>query len=162
MEAFEKPRAIILVLEAENMLLQKQEEKTRTMAKKVHTKKRDGDQMMLSKDIMITREQAERELIWKEPAIAAKQRKKQRKEKRGQEKHRARLPSPVLDDGDKALSDSDKGVSMLLASAAPPAVPQAADELDDGEPLSTINDSDEDPFGFYATLPVATSSRVML
>ncbi|SPO31433.1 uncharacterized protein UTRI_06563 [Ustilago trichophora] len=132
------------------------------MAKKVWTKKQDGDQMMLSKYVMIMCKQAERELVWKEPATAAKQRKKWQNEKQQQEGGAAQ-PSPVAaDDGNKAACDDNEGALTLLASAAPPSVPQEADELDDGEPLSSINDSNKDPYGFYATLPIASSSRFML
>lgn len=70
------------------------------------------------------------------------------------------MPPPAeVSDGNKALQDGNKG---LLASSDPiamPALPQINNALDDGSPLSTINDDNKDPFGFLKTLPVAGPSN---
>lgn len=162
MEAFKKPHATISVLEAENTLLQKQDKQNQTTTKKVRTKQQDGNQMMLSKDHMITRQHAEHKLVQKRPAIEAKQRKKKQKEKRRQEKRTTPPPSQAPDNNNKAACDDDEAVSASSAAAATPLPPQAFDKLIGREPLGAIDNNNQDPFGFYATLPIATSSWVTL
>lgn len=58
------------VLQAENKVLQAQAEQKKKTAKKVNPKVTAGDHMVLSKECMISQEQAEKELVAKEPAIA--------------------------------------------------------------------------------------------
>ena len=70
MVAFEQSHATVSVLQAENKVLQAQAEQKKKTAKKVNPKVTAGDHMVLSKECMISQEQAEKELVAKEPAIA--------------------------------------------------------------------------------------------
>ncbi|SPO30882.1 related to transposase [Ustilago trichophora] len=162
MQAFEGPHASIAVLKAENKLLQEQEEQRRQAAKKTKGKKKVGDQMILSKDIMITRQHAEQELVRKKPAIAARQKQERRKKQRQQEKRAALPPSAMISDGDKACADHNNSASASSTNPTTSAVPEIINMLDDGEPLSPIEDNDIDPACFYDNVPVASSSRVKL
>ncbi|SPO23620.1 related to transposase [Ustilago trichophora] len=162
MQAFEGPHASIAVLKAENKLLQEQEERRRQAAKKTKGKKKVGDQMILSKDIMITRQHAEQELVRKKPAIAARQKQERRKKQRQQEKRAALPPSAMISDGDKACADHNNSASASSTNPTTSAVPEIINMLDDGEPLSPIEDNDIDPACFYDNVPVASSSRVKL
>ncbi|SPO30246.1 uncharacterized protein UTRI_05710 [Ustilago trichophora] len=160
--AYERPHATILVLEAENKLLQEQEDRQRQAAKKTRGKKRVGDQMILSKDIMITCQHAEQELVWKKPAIAAWQKQEQRKKQRQQEKQVVLPPATMINDREEACADNNNDASASSAIPTTSARPDIIDILDDGEPLSPVEDNNIDPACFYNSVPVASSSRVKL
>ena len=59
-------------------------------------------------------------------------------------------------------NNGNKRVSLPSAAVSTSAVTDIDDVLDDGEPLSAISDDDEDPFGFYETLPVVRNPSVCL
>ena len=103
---------------------------------------------------MITREDAERELVGKLDSMSA-----QSGDRLHEEEEEVVPPPPAADfGGDHASEDSDEPLS---ASTTTPPLPQMRtflDELDDDEPLSTISDGDNDPFGFFETLPQAGPS----
>ncbi|SPO31976.1 related to transposase [Ustilago trichophora] len=162
MQAYERPHATISVLEAENKLLQEQEDWRRQAAKKTQGKKKVGDQMILSKDIMITRQHAEQELVRKKPAIAARQKQERRKKQQQQEKWVVLPPPAMLNDRDEACADNNNDALASSAIPTTSARPDIIDILDDGEPLSPIKDNDIDPACFYDSVPVASSSRVKL
>ncbi|SPO32559.1 related to transposase [Ustilago trichophora] len=162
MQAYECPHATILVLEAKNKLLQEQEDRRWQAAKKTQGKKKVGDQMILSKDIMITCQHAEQELVRKKPAIAARQKQERRKKQRQQEKRVVLPPPAMLNDRDEACADNNNDASASSAIPTTSARPDIIDILDDGEPLSPIEDNDIDPACFYDSVPVASSSRVKL
>ena len=73
------------------------------------------------------------------------------------------LPSSgVSDDGDKASVDGRRhGLALPHIAGAPPAL-DFLDSLDNGEPLSAIEDDDKDEGMFYGDMPQATSCRVKL
>ncbi|SPO27531.1 related to transposase [Ustilago trichophora] len=162
MQAYERPHATISVLEAENKLLQEQEDRRRHAAKKMRGKKKVGDQMILSKDIMITRQHAEQELVRKKPAIAARQKQERRKKQRQQEKRVVLPPPAMINDRDEACADNNNDASASSAIPTTSARQDIIDILDDGEPLSPVEDNDIDPACFYDSVPVASSSRVKL
>ena len=58
------------MMQAENMVLLAQEERNRAVVMKKVPKAADGDRKYLSKERMITREQAEKELVANAPVIA--------------------------------------------------------------------------------------------
>lgn len=159
LSAYEAPQATISVLQAENMLLRSQEEQRRRKTQKVKRKDAVVDKMVLSKDKMITREYAERELVAKEPAMDAKRRKDEAKKRREEEERAVVSTAVAVDDGEEAVEDGDERVSSPSGVVATPAMPRIDDNLDDGEPLSAISDDDDDPYGFFETLPVAGPSR---
>ncbi|SPO28404.1 related to transposase [Ustilago trichophora] len=159
MQAYERPHATILVLEAENKLLQEQEDRRRQAANKTQGKKKVGDQMILSKDIMITRQHAEQELVRKKPAIAARQKQEWRKKQRQQEKRVVLPPPAMLNDREEACANDALASSAIPTTSARPDI---IDILDDGEPLSPVKDNDFDPACFYDSVPIASSSHVKL
>ncbi|SJX64198.1 uncharacterized protein SRS1_06028 [Sporisorium reilianum f. sp. reilianum] len=151
MKAHKEVHARNLVLEFENMLLWQQEDQSKRIVTKVKWKERTGDWMVLSKDKMITHKYAERELVTKKPAIAANRR-KHRQKKCWQEEEEVVAPPPATaDDGDEALLTSPP-------TPSPPPMQKFLDELNDGKPLSAITDGDDDPFGFFDTLPQPSPS----
>lgn len=106
--------------------------------------------MVLSKDQMISQEQAEQELVAKQPAIdQAHQRLRRREE------------CITAADGNKEDSDDDK--EALLSLPTPSTLPHTfLDDLDDGKPLSADNNNNDNPFGFFEMLPIPSSSRHQL
>lgn len=158
LDANKQAHARISVLEAENTLLRQQEERNKRITTKVKRKDRLGDRMVLSKNTLITREHAERELVAKKPAIAANQRKHREKKRRQEEVVVAPPPGAVLDGGE-ASDNHDKALLASTMTPPPPPMYTFLDELDDGEPLSAISDRDDDPFGFFEMLPQASPSR---
>ncbi|CBQ68564.1 conserved hypothetical protein [Sporisorium reilianum SRZ2] len=153
MKAHEEVRARNSVLEFENTLLRQQEDRSKRIAAKVKRKERTGDWMVLSKDKMITRKYAERELVTKKPAIAANWRKHRQKKRRQEEEEVVAPPLAAADDGDNASEDGDEALLTSPPTPSPPPMQRFLDELDDSEPLSAITDGDNDPFGFFDTLP---------
>ena len=102
---------------------------------------------------MITREVAEQDLVEKVSSMLARNNDEQEEEV-------VLLPAAVVNDGEEAVEDGNEGVSSLSAVAATPAMFDIGDNLDDGKPLSTTSDVDQDPFGFFETLPVAGHSHM--
>ncbi|SJX62175.1 related to transposase [Sporisorium reilianum f. sp. reilianum] len=154
LEANEAAQASIVVLKAENKMLRAQQEQKSKMAAKVGWKVAKGNLRVLSKDIMITCEFAERELVVKGWERLAKKRSQGRRE----EEEEVLPPATAVDDGGEASEDDEEGVLMLLANPPPPPMQTFLDELDDNEPLSTIDEVDPGGFGFFDTVPVASSS----
>ncbi|CBQ72315.1 related to transposase [Sporisorium reilianum SRZ2] len=148
-------QASIVVLKAEVNMLRAQHEQKRKMAAKVGRKVAKGDLRVLSKDIMITREFAERELVVKGWERLAKKRSQGRRE----EEEEVPPPAAAVDDGGEASEDDEEGVLTSLATPPPPPMRTFLDELDDNEPLSAIDEVDPGGFGFFDTVPVASSSR---
>ena len=158
LQAFEEPHATISVLQAENKVLWAQEEQHRMMAKKVSSKPTMEDCMVLSRERMISRKYAEKELVAKRPAIAAHKQRKAR-----QEEKRKALPPPVaVNDGND--NDTDGNEHGLTSSSIQTPLPMQAflDELDNGKELSAIDDNDKYPGLFYNEVPHASSSRITL
>lgn len=155
LQAFEAPQATTSVLQAENTVLRAQEERRRKMASKVSSKGIGGDQRILSKDRMITREHAERELIAKGPAVTRRQ-----AQVHQQEEGQVLPPPAAADNGDEEeIEDS----TLALASSnfpSPPLMRTLLDDLDVGEPLSATEDTEPNPAAFYDSSPQASSSRV--
>ena len=118
--------------------------------------------MCLTTERMITREYAEHELVLKRPAMEANQKRHCAKKRQEEERRVVVPPAAVGHDHDEASEDGTEGVSLPLTVAATPAVTDIDDGLDDGEPLSTISDDDNNPFGFFETLPIPSSSRCHL
>ena len=148
LEAFQAPQTENSVLQAENLVLRAQEEANAIKRKRARPKTLVGDRMVLTKDRMISREHAERELMEKQPVIEQHQERLRRRQERLAAAH---------DDGDNA--DHDK---QLAASPNTPTLPSQSliDLLDDGEALSTIEDSDKAfPPVFYDQVPQASTSR---
>ncbi|SJX66004.1 related to transposase [Sporisorium reilianum f. sp. reilianum] len=123
-----------------------------TVGRKVAT----GDQRVLSKDVMITREFAECELVAKGPAKSRRTRGNCQEE---EEEVAAPPPAAALD-GDDASEDGDEALLASPSTPSPPPTHSLLDELDDGEPLSAVDDDDPGGFGFFDTLPQAGPSRM--
>ena len=70
LQAYSSVQAGTDMMQAENMVLLAQEERNRAVVMKKVPKAADGDRMYLSKERMITREQAEKELVANAPVIA--------------------------------------------------------------------------------------------
>ncbi|SPO22558.1 related to transposase [Ustilago trichophora] len=155
LQANEQAHASIAILEAENSVLHVQEHHSKKSAQKVRRIKAKGDQRVLSKDVMITREHAERELVTKGIAKVSQSKGKDR-----QTDKEVVLPSALAAaDGDEADIDGDEASSSSLSTLTTPSMENLDDELGENEPLSAIRDDEEDPFGFFDTLPVAGPSR---
>ena len=131
-----------------------QEAKSRMLLKKLTLEATVGDQMVISKERMITVEYAEHELVLKEPAIACHQRQVHQQ----QEKHTAAVSTATADDGNKEGDNNDEELLASLPTPSPP-LPFFLDELDNSEPLSAVEDTDSFPSAFYDAVPHASSSR---
>ncbi|SJX61013.1 related to transposase [Sporisorium reilianum f. sp. reilianum] len=162
LQALNQSEARVSSLEAELTLLRSREEQSRTMAKKVRRKDRSGDRIVLSKDMMITRDHAESQLVAKKPAIAAAQKRHRQKHGRHQEEQKVAPPPAAADDGDDAVDHVDEALLASAMTLPPPPTHTFLDELNNVEPLDTITDNDPGGFGFFDTVPVASSSRVRL
>ncbi|CBQ67492.1 related to transposase (C-terminal fragment), partial [Sporisorium reilianum SRZ2] len=109
-----------------------------------------------AKDPIITREEAERALAEKEGSTL----------RNGagncqEEKEEVIAPaSAAAPDGDDTSEDGDKGLLASPMTPSPPTMRSSLDELDDGEPLSAIDDDNDHPFGFFETLPQPGPSRI--
>ncbi|SJX66501.1 related to transposase [Sporisorium reilianum f. sp. reilianum] len=117
-------------------------------------KREHGDQRVLSRTVMITRVDAERNLVAKGPYKLGKSGGKQQEE----EEEEVEEEEATVSDHDDAF---DNGNEALLASArmpSPPPTHSLLDELDDGKPLSAIDDDDPSSFRFFDTLPQAGPS----
>ncbi|SJX66128.1 related to transposase [Sporisorium reilianum f. sp. reilianum] len=158
-QAHEEVRARNLVLEAENKLLQQQEERISRITTKAKCKDRVGDWMVLSKDKMITRKYAECELVAKKPTIAVNQRKHHQKKCQREEEEVVAPPPAAADDGNDTSEDGNEALLTSPPTPSPPPTQRFLDELDDGEPLSAITDGDDNPFGFFNTLLQPGPSR---
>ena len=154
LEANEKFHASIAVLEAEITMLRAQHEAKSKIAELVGRKVAKGDQQVLSKDGMITREHSERELVAKGPFKESK-----RRGNRQDEAEQDTAPPAATAAVYNTRSD-DSNVGILASAMTPPPPPMHTflDELDDGEPLSSISNDDPGEFGFFDTVPVASSS----
>ncbi|CBQ71472.1 conserved hypothetical protein [Sporisorium reilianum SRZ2] len=147
LEAFQAEQTEKEAWKVEALVLRAQVERNIAMAKKARPEKGPGDRMILSKDRMISREEAERELAAKQPAIDQAH---QRARRRGE--HEA-----AADDGNEVNDDEEE---VLPSPSPPPPAPHTfLDDLAAVESLNAVDDGDDDPFGFFETLPVASSSR---
>lgn len=117
-----------------------------------------GDKRVLSRDNMITREHAKRELVAKGPANA-----QQLKGKGRQQEEQVALPSSVAEADDNGTADdgNKSGLAPSLTSSTPP-MHCLVDSLDDGKPLTTSSEESLDPALFYDDMPLASSSCVKL
>ncbi|SPO24922.1 related to transposase [Ustilago trichophora] len=155
LQANEQAHASIAILEAENTVLHVQENHSKKLAQKVRRVKAKGDQRVLSKDVMITREHAERELVTKGIGSSS-----QSKGKGRQVDTEVVPPSAAAAaDRDEAGIDGDEALLSSSSTLTTPSMQNLDDELSESEPLSAIRDDEEDPFGFFELLPVAGPSR---
>ncbi|SPO28103.1 related to transposase [Ustilago trichophora] len=155
LQANKQAHASIAILEAENTVLHVQENHSKKLAQKVRRVKAKGDQRVLSKDVMITREHAERELVTKGIGSSS-----QSKGKGRQVDTEVVPPSAAAAaDRDEAGIDGDEALLSSSSTLTTPSMQNLDDELSESEPLSAIRDDKEDPFGFFELLPVAGPSR---
>lgn len=154
-EAHEHVSTSLAVSQAESGLLRTELEKRSKSSTQMGKRRVHGDRRVLSRSLMITREEAERDLVAKGPYRA-----QQSGDRRQEEEEEEAAPPPAeISNGDEPLEDGNEELLSSSDPIATPVLPQIDDVLDDGSPLSTINDDDEDPFGFFETLPIAGPSR---
>lgn len=154
MQAHEESQASIAVLEAKNLVLCAQQERNSKTSAKLGRKRAKGDTRVLTKDRIISRKDAERELV-------AKGKPKSRNTQgTDQEEEEVAPPAVAVADRDEAFDDGDDDDLMPLNTPSPPPMHTFLDELDDDEPLSAISDDDPGGFGFFDTVPIASSSRI--
>ncbi|CDU23039.1 related to transposase [Sporisorium scitamineum] len=154
--AYEEPQAKISVLQAENSLLQMQEEQWRKTAQMVKWKDKAVDAMVLSKDKMITCAYAECALVAKKPAMEANWRKYHAK-KHQKEEQAVVLPAVLANVGKQALDGSDRAL-LVSSRTAPMPSTLVIDSLDDGKPLSTVNEENQVKANYFDSVPVAGPS----
>ncbi|SPO30161.1 related to transposase [Ustilago trichophora] len=124
LQANEQANASIAILEAENSVLHVQEHHSKKLAQKVRRIKAKGDQQVLSKDVMITREHAERELVTKGIAKVSQSKGKDR-----QTDKEVVLPSALAAaDGNEADIDGDEAYSSSLSTLTTPSMENLDDE----------------------------------
>ncbi|SJX65261.1 related to transposase [Sporisorium reilianum f. sp. reilianum] len=154
-QANEEAQASIAILEAKVAILQAQQDRKSKTSAKLGRKHAQGDTWVLTKDRIITQEEAERALAEKEASTSTN---------RGgncqEEEEVVAAPSAAVIDRDDTLVDRDEAISASSTTTTMTAMLLAADDLDDGEPLSAISDDEEDPFGFFETLPKPGPSRM--
>lgn len=86
----------------------------------------------------------------------------QAKKHRQEERRNVVSSAAAEDDGDNKDNGDDEHLLASSIATAPPLPRFLLDELDDGEPLSTIQDDSSYPDVFYKEVPHASSSRVPL
>ena len=150
LEAYQRTQMENTAVWEENKVLRTHEERNRQIAKRKVPRVATGDRKYLSTQRMITREHAEQELIAMEPEIAAAQ-------EQGKRKGKGR----ATPDDDEDDDNNDEELLALLPTPSPPP-PFFLDVLDDGEPLSAIENTDSSQSAFYDTVPHASTSRHQL
>ncbi|CDR88176.1 related to transposase [Sporisorium scitamineum] len=156
LQAHEESQASIVVLEAENLILQAQQECNSKTLANLRRKWAKGDIRVLMKDRMITQEFAKQELVAKGTSMLRNDGDQQHME----EEDGVLPPSVAVFDGDKASEDGNEALSASAMTPSPPHMHTFLDELDDNDPLSTINNDNPGGFGFFDTVPVASSSYI--
>ncbi|CBQ73839.1 related to transposase [Sporisorium reilianum SRZ2] len=106
--------------------------------------------------VMITRADAERNLVAKGPYKPGKSGGKQREEEEEEEEVEEEA---AVSDRDDAFDDGNEALLASARTPSPPPTHSLLDELDDGKPLSAIDDDDPTGFGFFDTLPQAGPSH---
>lgn len=150
LEAFSWTQAELAAVQAENVVLHAQEDRNQRLARKKVPRKTAGDGIYLSRERMISREEAERGLIAKQPEIQRAKEKERRREER----------QAAADDDD---DDNDDDEEVLLSVAASTTIPSTfLDSLDDDEPLSNDGDNAAAETTFWGTVPCASTSRTQL
>lgn len=150
LQAYQSSQAEMEMVQAENSVLHAQEDRNKAVARKKVPRVAPGDRIYLSRERMITREHAERELVAKRPNIVkAQERDKCRKEK-----------SRAVDNEEELDDDAEE----LLSPSGSVTPPQNIfwDLLDDDEPLSVIEDDEASMSVFYDEVPYASTSRCQL
>lgn len=136
--------------DAEIMLVRDQLAHATAMKKKVRKKILPGDQVVLSLERMITRAEAEDQLIAKRPQVEkAKQRSERQKEK-----------SRAVDNKE-AIDDDDEELSSPSATGGTPSQ-MYLDMFDAASPLSAIDNDEPAESDFYEDVPSASTSRRQL
>ena len=110
-----------------------------------------GDQMVLSRETMITREEAEQMLREKAPAISRCQK---------QDQQRKEQTAAVSSSAVAHNNNNNNNKDSLTASSAGSTTPHNIfwDLLDDNEPLSANSDDDATQPVFFETVPHASTS----
>ncbi|CBQ69687.1 related to transposase [Sporisorium reilianum SRZ2] len=155
LEANATAQTSIAVLEAKVVILQAQHDRKSKTSAKLGRKCAGGDMRVLTKDRIITREEAERALAEKEASTS----RNAGGNRQDEEEEVVAAPSAAVDDCDNASEDDDEALLVSPSTPSPPPTHSLLDELDDSEPLSTVDDDDPGGFGFFDTLPQAGPSR---
>ncbi|SPO30985.1 related to transposase [Ustilago trichophora] len=120
-------------------------------------KRKDGDQRVLTRTKMITRAEAEQNLVGKGAYKGRNTR-----EEEAEDAEAVPDGDEAVPDGDEAPHDGDEGLSASPSISATPAEPSITNNIDPELSLDAINDDDLGGFGFFDIMPVASSSRVRL
>ncbi|SPO24638.1 related to transposase [Ustilago trichophora] len=124
-------------------------------------KRKDGDQRVLSRTKMITREEAEQNLVGK-GAYKGRNTREEEVVEEAEEAEAVADGDKAVPDGDEAPHDGDEGLPASPSISATPAEPSITNNIDPELSLDAINDDDLGGFGFFDIMPVASSSRVRL
>ncbi|CBQ69896.1 related to transposases [Sporisorium reilianum SRZ2] len=150
MHAHTQTAAALAASQVESNLFRAELERRSKLSTKRGKKRERSDQRVLSRTVMITRADAERNLVAKGPYKLGKSGGKRREEEEEE---------VAVSDRDDAFDDGDEALLASARTPSPPPTHSLLDELDDGKPLSTIDDDDPGGFGFFDTLPQAGPSR---
>ncbi|SJX63542.1 related to transposase [Sporisorium reilianum f. sp. reilianum] len=146
--AHEEAQASIAVLEAEVAILRAQQESASKTLAKLGRKSAKGDMWVLTKDCIITCEEAERALVEKEALMS----------RNGGGNHQDE-EEEVAAAPPAAAPDDDEGGLTSLTTPSPSPMWPFLDDLDDEQPLDMIDEVDPGGFGFFNSLPQAGPSR---
>ncbi|SPO30868.1 related to transposase [Ustilago trichophora] len=124
-------------------------------------KRKDGDQRVLTRTKMITRAEAEQNLVGK-GAYKGRNTREEEVVEEAEEAEAVPDGDKAVPDGDEAPHDGDEGLSASPSISATPAEPNITNNIDPELSLDAINDDDLGGFGFFDIMPVASSSRVQL
>ena len=130
LQAHKEAQASIMVLQAENDLLCHLQDCSKNTAHKVGQKATNGDQPMLSTDVMILQGHTEKELVAKGPAKGSRSRARAQEEEEEEEEEDNVLPPPAaVSDGNKASDGGNKALLSLSALLPPPVMPVGSGNL---------------------------------
>ena len=149
-KAFQKPQVKNEILQAENTVLQDQATHDQAMSKKARPQTKVGDRMILTRNHMISCQEAEHELIAKGPRVAKHQ------EQVSQQLNRSTAANENNND-----EDSDSMLLSLSPLSSPP-LTCFLDNIEACQPLSTIENIDPPCLNMYDAVPQATSSCCQL
>ena len=143
---FQEPQDENAILWAENTVLQAQDDQVQALSKKARPQTQVGNRMILTCNCMFSWQDAECNLVAKGLQIA------QQQEQVSQRLNCYAAANNSIDDRDR-----DSVLTLLSPSASPP-LPNLLDNLDVGEPLSTIENFDLSHLDLYNAVPQASSS----
>ncbi|SPO20076.1 related to transposases [Ustilago trichophora] len=160
-QAHAQTEAALAASRVEVDLLRSELERRNKTSTRRGKKRKDGDQRVLTRTKMITRAEAEQNLVGK-GAYKGRNTREEEVVEEAEEAEAVPDGDKAVPDGNEAPHDGDEGLLASPSISATPAEPNITNNIDPELSLDAINDDDLGGFGFFDIMPVASSSRVRL